>query len=103
MSVLAPAPDFDAEDGFLHALLGLVAADATVRELAPSTSTSPPAPWSRAAVDDAGDAVLDAILGVIRLTSLASRTTSSWATAPGAVAPAPELASTSSPIEGLLR
>jgi hypothetical protein len=102
VSVLAPVPDFDAEDGFLLALLGLVAADAAVRELAPSTS--PPAPGSRAAADDADDPVLDAILGVIRLTSLASRVTSSWAAArPGDVAPAPELASTSSPIEGLLR
>jgi hypothetical protein len=101
VSVLAPAPDFDAEDGFLHALLGLVAADAAVRELVPSTS--PPAPGARATVDDADDPVLDAILGVIRLTSLASRLTSSWAAAPGDVAPATELASTSSPIEGLLR
>jgi hypothetical protein len=100
MSVLAPVPDFDAEDGFLHALLGLIAADAAVRELA---RLSPRAPGARAAVDDAGDPVLDAILGVIRLTSLASRVTSSWAAAPGDVAPAPELASTSSPIEGLLR
>lgn len=99
MSVLAPVPDFDAEGGFLHALLGLVAADAAVRELATSTST----PEVRAAVDVAGDPVLDAILGVIRLTSLASRVTSSWATAPGDVAPAPEPARTSSPIEGLLR
>jgi hypothetical protein len=101
VSVLAPVPDFDAADGFLHALLGLVAADAAVRELAPQPS--PPAPGPRAAVDDAGDPVLDAILGVIRLTSLASRVTSSWAAAPGDVALAPELASTSSPIEGLLR
>src|SRR5262245_7070802 len=100
VSVLAPAPDFDAEDGFLHALLGLVAADAAVRELAPSTS---PPPGPCAAGHDAGDPVLDAILGLIRLTSLASQVASSWATAPRDVALAPELASTSAPIEGLLR
>ena len=103
MSVLAPAPDFDAEDGFLHALLGLVAADAAVRELAQPTPPQAPAPEARPAVDDAADPVLDAILGVIRLTSLASRVTSSWAAAPGDGARAPELASTSAPIEGLLR
>jgi hypothetical protein len=101
VSVLAPAPDFDAEDGFLHALLGVLAADAAVRRLAPSTA--PPARESRAAVDDAADPVLDAILGIVRLTSLASRLTASWAAAPGNVASVPELASTSSSIEGLLR
>jgi hypothetical protein len=100
VSVLAPAPDFDAEDGFLHALLGLVAADVAVRALAQST---PPPPGTGAAVDDARDPVLDAILGVIRLTSLASRVMSSWAAAPRDAAPAPVLASPCSPIDGLLR
>ena len=101
MSVLAPAPDFDAEDGFLHALLGLVAADAAVRALAQPAPA--PVPGAGAAIDDAGDPVLDAILGVIRLTSLAGQVMSSWAAAPGDAVPAPELASTASPIEGLLR
>jgi hypothetical protein len=101
VSVLAPAPEFEAEDGFLHALLGLVAADAAVRELA--RSLSPPVAGPRAAVDRADDPVLDAILGVICLTSLASRVASSWAAAAGDAAPAPERASTSSRIEGLLR
>jgi len=100
VSVLAPAPDFGAEDGFLHALLGLVAAGAAVRAVLPSTS--PTAPGSRVAADAADDPVLDAILGVLRLTALASRVASSWAAA-GDVAPPPEPASASSPIEGLLR
>lgn len=100
MSVLAPAPDFEAEDGFLHALLGLVAADAAVRELARSMSS--PVAGRRAAVDRADDPVLDAILGILCLTSLAGRVASSWA-ATAVAAPAPEPATTSSRIEGLLR
>jgi hypothetical protein len=101
VSVLAPVPDFDTGDGFLHALLGLVAADAAVRALA--LSTLPAVPGTGAAIDEAGDPVLDAILGVIRLTSLASRVMSSWATAPDDAAPASELVSPCSPIDGLLR
>lgn len=102
MSVLAPVPDFDAEDGFLHALLGVIAADAALRELV--SSAPPPAPEAacRAARDGAGDPVLDAVLGLIRLTSLASRVTSSWADAARGAARS-EVSTTLSPIEGLLR
>lgn len=97
MSVLAPAPDFDAEDGFLHALLGLLAAAEAVRAVAQTSAVEA----AHVAVEDAGDPVLDAILGIIRLSALASQAASSWATVPREAAP--ELERTASLINELLR
>jgi hypothetical protein len=75
MSILAPECDFETEDGFLHALVGLLAMDTEIRTvLAHEVDAGP----EGAAVTD--DPILYAALGLIRLSAQLRTAAESWMT-----------------------
>ncbi len=96
MSVLDPAPDFEAEDSVLHAVLGLLVVGGQIRAALDSVEVE--APVEAPTVDDA---MLYAMLGIIRLRSKVLGVVESWATEE----PTPEIARDGAPepLEGILR
>ncbi len=81
MSVLAPAPDFEANDSFLYAVLGLLAASATVERVVERAAAPEPAqdpgqdPGQEPGADEP---VMNALLGAIHLRRRLLDVIASW-------------------------
>ena len=77
MSVLAPAPDFEANDSFLYAVLGLLAASATVERVVERAAAPEPAqdPGQDPGADEP---VMNALLGAIHLRRRLLDVIASW-------------------------
>ncbi|MEP7123921.1 MAG: hypothetical protein ABJE95_23535 [Byssovorax sp.] len=98
MSVLGLAPDFEEDDSFLHAMLGLLVAGGEIRALVDSTQTEVPV---EAPAPD--DAMVYALLGLIRLQNKLTGVVESWATEEPRSTPRVQSEVATPPLENILR
>jgi hypothetical protein len=98
VSALDPAPDFEADDSFLHAVLGLLVAGEEVRAVLDAEQDVAPV-----AARPAEDALLYALLGLVRVRTRVTDVVKSWAVdEPSGTSPA-AIESSPARLEGLLR
>lgn len=106
MSLAAPELDFEAHDGFLHAMLGLLSVRKEIESLASAAAAADRPPGDSGLVPaDSGpeDAVLLALLGVLSLGGRVQRIAEAWAEEPRAEELPPRAKAPAQRVEDILR
>ena len=98
MSVLAPAPDFEANDSFLYAVLGLLAASTALERTVERAAHPEPAEEP-----GADEPVVNALLGVIHLRRRLTDVIASWTMSETVTGPGEGHDIRPAPVEDLLR